>query len=55
MDISNSQRNLFGVIDRSYLTYQRHIEKGVMEMDILTLYKHEAVLIILIKNIINLI
>jgi len=32
MDISNTQRNLFGVIDRGYDTYQRPIEKGVMEM-----------------------
>jgi len=32
MDIANTHRNLFGVIDRAYETYQRPIEKGVMDM-----------------------
>ena len=30
MDISNTQRNLFSVIDCTYDTYQKPIEKGVM-------------------------
>jgi len=33
MDISNTQRNLFAVIDRTYQTYQKPIDDGVMLMN----------------------
>jgi len=32
MDISNTQRNLFAVIDRAFDTYQKPIDEGVMLM-----------------------
>jgi len=54
-DISNTQRNLFAVIDRAYNTYQKPIENGVMSMGHINLNKQEVVLIIPTKNITNLI
>jgi len=33
MDISNTQKNLFAVIDRTYQTYQKPIDDGVMLMN----------------------
>jgi len=39
MDISNTQQNLFAVIDRAYDTYQKPIEDGVMSMGHIDLIK----------------
>ena len=33
MDISNTHQNLFGVIDRTYMTHAKPIQKGVMSMN----------------------